>query len=397
MNNETSITMYDSRHYKDINQNHLKEFGIEWYDFAVFGMVGVTIISSIWVLWMNEASSGAGACKNNNNTNNKNKNNNKSGDFEVINLDDDDDDENVLVMTTSRGNNKKINNNNNKNEGMCQLWTSCWKGVHPLWLLFTRFSSLVIMAVLVSMDVLDYDASIFFYYTEWTFTLVMIYFLMGTVASAYGCWQFCKKPPIKHEEMSEFLRRNSSQERISTKTIIAYYEETEPSGSFEVQKSRNVKDEFKQGVGFWVYVVQITYQTSAGAVVLTDTVFWGLIFPFMSISHYKLNMLIMGLMHSMNVVFLLLDTALNNLPFPFFRIAYFVLWSSVYIIFQWIIHACGFTWWPYPFLELNSPWSPFWYLGLGVIHFPCYALYSLIVKAKYAILSKLFPQAFLRS
>ncbi|QHO34153.1 uncharacterized protein DS421_9g264510 [Arachis hypogaea] len=314
MNNETSITMYDSRHYKDINQNHLKEFGIEWYDFAVFGMVGVTIISSIWVLWMNEASSGAGTCKNNNNTNNKNKNNNKSDDFEVINLDDDDDDENVLVMTTSRGNNKKINNNNNKNEGMCQLWTSCWKGVHPLWLLFTRFSSLVIMAVLVSMDVLDYDASIFFYYTEWTFTLVMIYFL-----------------------------------------------------------------------------------TSAGAVVLTDIVFWGLIFPFMSISHYKLNMLIMGLMHSMNIVFLLLDTALNNLPFPFFRIAYFVLWSSIYIIFQWIIHACGFTWWPYPFLELNSPWSPFWYLGLGVIHFPCYALYSLIVKAKYAILSKLFPQAFLRS
>ncbi|RYQ89470.1 hypothetical protein Ahy_B09g096095 isoform B [Arachis hypogaea] len=71
-------------------------------------MVGVTIISSIWVLWMKEASS-----------------------------------------------------------GMSQLWTSCWKGVHPLCLLFTRFSSLLIMAVLVSMDVLDYDASIFFYYTEY--------------------------------------------------------------------------------------------------------------------------------------------------------------------------------------------------------------------------------------
>lgn len=26
--------------------------------------------------------------------------------------------------------------------------------------------------------------------------------------------------------------------------------------------------------------------------------------------------------------------------FPFFRIAYFVLWTCTFVIFQWIIHAC---------------------------------------------------------
>lgn len=32
-------------------------------------------------------------------------------------------------------------------------------------------------------------------------------------------------------------------------------------------------------------------------------------------------------------------------PFPWFRMAYFVLWSSIYVAFQWILHACGFSWW----------------------------------------------------
>ncbi|CAI9292956.1 unnamed protein product [Lactuca saligna] len=53
-------------------------------------------------------------------------------------------------------------------------------------------------------------------------------------------------------------------------------------------------------------------QTCAGAVVLTDLVFWCLLLPFQSGDGFKLTLLI-GCMHSLNVVFLLLDSALNNL------------------------------------------------------------------------------------
>ncbi|CAI9289562.1 unnamed protein product [Lactuca saligna] len=53
-------------------------------------------------------------------------------------------------------------------------------------------------------------------------------------------------------------------------------------------------------------------QTCAGAVVLTDLVFWCLLLPFQSVDGFKLTLLI-GCMHSLNVVFLLLDSALNNL------------------------------------------------------------------------------------
>ncbi|CAI0376645.1 unnamed protein product, partial [Linum tenue] len=134
-------------------------------------------------------------------------------------------------------------------------------------------------------------------------------------------------------------------------------------------------------------------QTCAGAVILTDVVFWCLILPFESNQHFQLTMLT-GLMHSVNLVFLIIDTALNSLPFPWFRIAYFVQWSCIYIVFQWVLHACGLSWWPYPFLELSTPWAPLWYFCLALVHVPCYGIYFLLVKAKYSILPKWFPAAF---
>ncbi|KAG5101625.1 hypothetical protein JHK84_046594 [Glycine max] len=66
-----------------------------------------------------------------------------------------------------------------------QLWTSCWRGLHPFCLLVTRFLSFVIMLLFLLWDVLAYDASIFFYYTEWTIILVTIYFAVGGSSNDY--------------------------------------------------------------------------------------------------------------------------------------------------------------------------------------------------------------------
>ncbi|XP_057427171.1 uncharacterized protein LOC130720537 isoform X1 [Lotus japonicus] len=335
--------------------------GVEWYDLVCFGIVGVAFLVALWVLW-NHARS--------------------RKELGIL-------DERLLL---ENGVALNVVPRATGQVSSYQLWTSCWRGVHPLWLLATRFSTFVIMAMFLALDVHEYDPSIFFYYTEWTFTLVMVYFALGTIVSAHGCWQLLKKPPLENGEMDEFLRRGLED---SMSTNSNGYKEKEIKGSIMLQ-NRYVAEEFNQIAGFWGYLMQITYQTSAGAVILTDIVFWGVIVPFLSISRFKLNML-MGCMHTLNAVFLLLDTALNNLPFPWFRFAYFVLWSCAYVIFQWIIHACGFTWWPYPFLELNTPWAPLWYFSLAVVHFPCYGLYSLIVKAKIMILPRLFPHSFLKS
>ncbi|MED6180765.1 hypothetical protein PIB30_013393 [Stylosanthes scabra] len=78
--------------------------------------------------------------------------------------------------------------------------------------------------------------------------------------------------------------------------------------------------------------------------------------------------------------------------FPMFRFAYFILWTSIFVIFQWIIHACVSLWWPYPFLDLSSPYAPLWYFAVGVMHIPCYGAFALVVRLKHLWLSRTFPE-----
>lgn len=96
--------------------------------------------------------------------------------------------------------------------------------------------------------------------------------------------------------------------------------------------------------------------------------------------------------HSLNAILLIGETTLNGLRFPWFRISYFILLTGVYVIFEWIVHASVSMWWPYPFLDLSIPSAPVWYLAVALMHLPCYALFALIIKAKYYVLYRWFPQ-----
>ncbi|GAV74079.1 hypothetical protein CFOL_v3_17561, partial [Cephalotus follicularis] len=149
----------------------------------------------------------------------------------------------------------------------------------------------------------------------------------------------------------------------------------------------------QQIAGVWDYVFQIIYQMSVGAVMLTDSVFWLILYPFLTAEDFGLDFLLVC-MHSINAVFLLGDTILNCLRFPMFQIAYFVLWTGIFVIFQWIIHACVSIWWPYPFLDLSSSYAPLWYLGVGLMHIPCYGIFALIIKLKHFWLSRSFPESY---
>ncbi|CAH2057680.1 unnamed protein product [Thlaspi arvense] len=285
---------------------------VYWYDFICFGIVLAAIAASLWFILRRER-----GC-----------------------IDVEDTAHNSLLLSRSES----------ESLGPARLWTSCWRRLHPGWLLLTRSISFLSMAALLAWDVL-----------KWTFMLVMIYFAMGIMASLYGCLEHSKKPTL---------------------------------GTGEDAVVNNVGDyELRQRLGVYGCFMERIFQTGAGAVVLTDVVFWLVIVPFISNTHLGLNML-MICMHTANAGFLILDTLLNSLRFPWFRIGYFVLWSCLYIVFQWIIHACGLTWWPYPFLELDRPWAPMWYLCMAIAHIPCYGVYAAIVKAKNSCFPSLFPNAF---
>ncbi|XP_017417338.1 uncharacterized protein LOC108328064 isoform X2 [Vigna angularis] len=247
-----------------------------WYDFACFGIVGLAFLGALLVLGMNERVS--------------------RRDFETtyesLLLSRPDDEVVVDVLPSYH-------------VSTSQLWTSCWQGLHPFCLLCTRFLSFVIMLLFLLWDVLLYDARIFVYYTEWTFALVIVYFALGTTISVYGCWKLLNKPLIHNGKKDEFLSRDVEQ--------INTYQEKEAKDSIKLER-RYVEEDFEQRAGFWGYLMQTTYQTCAGAAILTDILFWGVIVPFLQISHLRLSPL-MGCMHALNAFFLLLDTALNNLVF----------------------------------------------------------------------------------
>ncbi|KAA8549035.1 hypothetical protein F0562_000719 [Nyssa sinensis] len=289
----------------------------------------------------------------------------------------------VAVILINRVNREPLNSGD--------LWIPCWRNLNPLWLLFYRAFAFTFMAFLLYQIVALDGAFAFYFYTQWTFMLVMVYFALGTIISARGCWMYLKKPLPKNEERDEFLNKDWGEN--GSKTIVTSGAK-EIKGTIKLPSLYN-QEEFDQRAGIWEYLMQTIYQTSAGAAILTDIVFWCILVPFMTDDNFRVNLL-MGCMHSLNAGFLLLDSILNSLSFPWYRLAYFVLWSAVYVVFQWVLHACGSTWWPYPFLELSTPWAPLWYLGLALVHIPCYGLYMLLIKAKSSIFSRI-SHAFVRS
>ncbi|KAK8499587.1 hypothetical protein V6N13_131944 [Hibiscus sabdariffa] len=107
------------------------------YDCVCFGIVAAAFILFLWVSWREEAAS-------------------RCEDDTVY--------ESLLVARSDADG--FLHATPRAHVGSNQLWTSCWKGVHPGWLVVTRFASFVTMAAFLSWDTHEWDASIFVYYTE---------------------------------------------------------------------------------------------------------------------------------------------------------------------------------------------------------------------------------------
>ncbi|KAI4341629.1 hypothetical protein MLD38_026328 [Melastoma candidum] len=345
-------------------------FGLAWYEAACYALVSLSLLASLSVILTREGASRF-------------------------------DDNAIFYSLISSHNDDSVGGGGKRfrpkgHVSGSQIWRCCWVPLgHPGWLLLTRSLSLATLSGFLAWDVVDWDASIFVYYTEWTFALVMVYFGLGVMMSAYGCWVYSRQTYSSENRATDPLLRNDLEDNRYS-IVSSNYEVGIMEATGKRARSRYTEEDILQRAGFWGYLMQIAYQTSAGAVILTDIVFWCIIVPFLPTERLGLNLL-MGSMHTLNLFFLLVDTSLNSLSFPWFRLSYFVLWSCTYVIFQWVIHACGFSWWPYPFLQVTSPWSAVWYLAMAGAHVPCYGLYAIIVKAKNSAFSRLFPDSFVRS
>lgn len=268
-----------------------------------------------------------------------------------------------------------------------EVWKPCLKGIHPVWLLGFRVFAFFVLLILLILNIAVNGGDIFYFYTQWTFTLITIYFGLGSLLSMCGCYRYHKKVSGDRIHTEDF---DAEQGNSTTPKNL---ENSNASNGEKLSLGPHQECEVRQTAGFWGYMFQIIFQMNAGAVILTDCVFWIIIVPILELKDYNLNFLIIS-MHTTNAVFLLGDTALNSLHFPWFRISYFIIWTSFYVVFQWIVHASVSLWWPYPFLDLSSPFSPLWYALVALMHIPCYGIFMLVTKMKHFLFSKWFPQSY---
>eukprot|EP00249_Psilotum_nudum_P017844 c26520_g1_i1 orf=219-1163(-) len=245
------------------------------------------------------------------------------------------------------------------------LWKPCWRNVRPRWLLAVRVISFLYLLSILIYDFLLNGPSIYEYYTEWSFTLLIAYFALATVVSS------------KHLSF-ENSSLDASFPGDSIRFLVHSSEKDEKNRLPTLQvHSRGCEPE-RQEAGTVGYVMQIIFQTVTGAVVLTDLIYWTLLH-----SNFKESGDFVSVnMHGVNLVFLVVDIVVNNLSFPWFRGSYFLLWSGLFSVFTWIIHAFGETIWPYPFLDVSVKWSPLWYFGLFVGHIVVYSIVCLIMYVK---------------
>ncbi|KAI4348181.1 hypothetical protein L6164_008935 [Bauhinia variegata] len=287
-------------------------------------------------------------------------------------------------LTSDKGENQQDMNWNFRGD---EAWQPCLKEIHPLCLLAFRVTAFSFLLATLIAKILISGPGIYFYYTQWTFTLITIYFGCASVLSVFGCYQYQKSSSSTFNV--NFSRTDAEQ---GPNMPLLYQDTTNPS-RMEFLADDCVEIHQNRLAAIWSYIFQIIFQMNAGAVMLTDCVYWFIIFPFLTIRDYDLSFMTVN-MHTVNIVLLLGDTALNSLRIPWFRISFFVLWTGVFVIFQWILHACLSIWWPYPFLDLSSPHAPVWYLMMAILHIPCYGMFVLIVELKHYLLSRWFPSSY---
>ncbi|KAI3501781.1 hypothetical protein L1887_29797 [Cichorium endivia] len=252
-----------------------------------------------------------------------------------------------------------------------ETWRTSLKKLHPVWLLVSRLIAFGVMLSIIIANLIHSGPNVLFFYTQWTFILVTFYFGLGSSLSIHGCYKYWNE--IGDDDNNNHVL---DPERGTCLHIMP------------INPNNHKETHVRKTAGIWGYSFQIIFQICAGAVVLTDSVFWFIIYPiYLRPTGYTFNFFDVCL-HSLNVILLLIDVILNRLRFPFFRLAYFALWTCIFVIFQWIVHACVSMWWPYPFLDLSSPHAPIWYLGVAFIHLPAYGFFALLVRGKQLLLSR---------
>ncbi|TQD98075.1 hypothetical protein C1H46_016340 [Malus baccata] len=162
-----------------------------------------------------------------------------------------------------------------------EVWRPCLKEIHPVWLLIYRVISFSLLLATLIIKVAIAGSRIFYFYTQWTFTLVTIYFGFGSLLSIYGCF-WCKK--------TSSTTTLGDYDHVGTDAENGTYIPLENE-----EKDSSPQDEscLPRAAAKCSRVFEAMFEMNAGAVMLTDCIYWLVIFPFFTIIDYKMSFVLL--------------------------------------------------------------------------------------------------------
>lgn len=134
-----------------------------------------------------------------------------------------------------------------------------------MWLLAYRLVAFFVLLIMLSFNGAADGGTIFSYYTQWTFTLITIYFVLGSLISMYGCYKHHKK--VGGDRIANMeLEGDAEQGTLHSSEPLNFIKVGTSTKDF----SCTVQD--RELAGLWGYVFQVIFKMNAGAVVLTDCI-----------------------------------------------------------------------------------------------------------------------------
>ncbi|CAN6446242.1 unnamed protein product [Victoria cruziana] len=130
-----------------------------------------------------------------------------------------------------------------------ESWRPCLKEIRPASLLIFRVVAFCLMASLLSMNIILDGADMFYFYTQWTFTLVTIYFGLGSVLSMYGCYL-------------TFRKGSNGDDLFKVDTERGSYLPPGEGHSGSLAADSNHRERSREKAGIWGHIFQVMFQVS---------------------------------------------------------------------------------------------------------------------------------------
>lgn len=257
-----------------------------------------------------------------------------------------------------------------------ELWQAGYGSINPYWLLVYRF---IIFIYCFSVFIYDAHRGSLFeltFFTRWNFMLLTTYFGIASYFSFKACSVETKDCQAADDstlgELCLEMGNAQPMENLSVESQLRYLRICKPE---------------EEKAGPLGYIMQGLYQIILPCSVLVDSVFWVVLYPEAVHDNHAAGLLnfVSYNEHGFNLAICVGEFALNSMRYPWFRVAYVLLWSLTYVIFQWIWHDVFGQRWCYSFLVNNVPVAPLWYIGLLLFLFVCFSLWVQLHRMKIAI------------